>query len=108
MVIDPATTENVFQYFHHAKVIVGAHGAGLANIAVSSRSCSLLELFSPHHIFPYPYTLADAANVNYACMLGDDLGIGTSSERRRRSPRFTVSLEQFLDAVTETCVRSGA
>jgi capsular polysaccharide biosynthesis protein len=52
--------------FRDARVIVAAHGAGLANLAFATKSSALLELYSPDYIRPDCFfTLARARGLTY-------------------------------------------
>ncbi len=57
-------------FFAGAEIIVGAHGAGLTNMAFRTPGMQVLELVPSDHVHPYYYTLADAAGHNYSYLIG--------------------------------------
>ena len=52
--------------FAAASVVVGAHGAGLANLVFSQPGTPVLELVPTDQIHPYYFTLAQAAGLDHA------------------------------------------
>lgn len=63
--------------FRDARMVVAAHGAGLANLVFASPGTALLELFSPDYLRPDCYfTLARRNALAYDCCL-DDVSPGT-------------------------------
>ena len=53
-----------------AEIIVGAHGAALADVLFCNRDSVLVELTPPGHIEPYYYTAAESAGMSYFSILG--------------------------------------
>lgn len=69
--IDPTqmANEDLVRKFGEASLIVGAHGAGLADIALCPPGAKILELVPSDHVQPYYYTLANAADLEYHCLI---------------------------------------
>lgn len=67
---DFANVSNEFTYFREAELVVGAHGAGLTNIAVCRPGSKVMELVPTDHVYPYYYSLAEAAGLDYSCLAG--------------------------------------
>jgi hypothetical protein len=63
---DPAGT---FSQFAQARMVVGPHGAALANLAFCRPGTPVLELMPTDHQYPYWYTLCAAANLPYHVLL---------------------------------------
>jgi len=57
-------------FFAGTDIIVGAHGAGLTNMAFRTPGMQVLELIPSDHVYPYYYTLADAAGHHYSYLIG--------------------------------------
>jgi capsular polysaccharide biosynthesis protein len=57
------------QVFATAEYIVGAHGAGLADIVFSPPGARVLELLPTDHIYPYYFCAAHAAGLAYMAVL---------------------------------------
>ena len=62
------------EFFASASAVVGAHGAGLANLAFCRPGTAVLELIPSDHVHPYFYTLADSAGLDYHCLVGRSQG----------------------------------
>jgi capsular polysaccharide biosynthesis protein len=60
--------------FDSAAVIVAAHGAGLANIAFCRPHTKVLELIPTDNAYPFYYSLAVAAGLDYAYVAGRSIG----------------------------------
>ena len=54
--------------FAAAAVVVGPHGAGLANVAFCQPGTRLLEFMPTAHVRPYYFTLAVRAGIEWACL----------------------------------------
>jgi capsular polysaccharide biosynthesis protein len=80
--------------FSEAELIVGAHGAGLTNIAFA-KPCGVLELFPPAHVAWHYYTLARAAGHDYWYLVGRETG----ADRRPRFRDFEVDVRLVVDTV---------
>ena len=72
-ILDPSKVEDPQKDFAEAAVVVGAHGAALANLAWCRPGTKILELFPSDHIHPYYYSLADSAGLEYSCLVGRSL-----------------------------------
>jgi capsular polysaccharide biosynthesis protein len=56
--------------YPEAEIIIGPHGAALADILFCHPGSVLIELTPPGHIFPYYYTIADSVGMEYFSILG--------------------------------------
>jgi capsular polysaccharide biosynthesis protein len=87
-IYDPAKQEDPFRDFAEAALVVGAHGAAMIHLAWCPPKTRVLELLPSDHIQPYHYTLADAAGLDYHCLV-------CRSERERRSGAIGPSPYNF-------------
>ncbi|QHT66133.1 glycosyltransferase family 61 protein [Rhodocytophaga rosea] len=55
--------------FSNAKVIVAAHGAGLANLAFCKEGTALIELFAPGYIKPTYQVISKKSGIDYTYMI---------------------------------------
>lgn len=62
---NPVEYDRFFLDFSEAAVVVGAHGSGLAGLAFCQPGTKVLEFIPSDHVFPYYYTLAHAAKLDY-------------------------------------------
>ena len=56
--------------FDQAAVVVGAHGAGLANLAFCRRGTRVIEIIPTDNAHPFYYSLALAAQLDYGYLVG--------------------------------------
>jgi len=56
--------------FAAAELVVGAHGAGLSDIAFCAPSTNVIEILPSGHRYPYFATLASASGLNYVAVRG--------------------------------------
>ncbi len=68
-IYNPAEHENQPFDFAEAAIVVGPHGGGLSNLAFCRQGTKVLELIPSDHIYPYYYTLSNAAVLEYSCMV---------------------------------------
>jgi capsular polysaccharide biosynthesis protein len=61
------------EFFSSVEAVVGAHGAQLTNLAWCRPGTKVLELISSDHRYPYYYTVADSAQLEYHCLGGQSL-----------------------------------
>lgn len=54
-----------------AELIIGAHGAGLANIAFAPPACRVIEILSPARLWPTYRAIATRSRLAYGFALGD-------------------------------------
>ena len=79
--------------FAEAEVVIGAHGAALANLAFCQPGTKVFELMPSDHVFPHWYTLSAAADLNYNLIIG-------KSEKERQLPKFGPSpYDFFIDPI---------
>lgn len=60
--------------FYQAKLIVGNHGAGLANLVWGSSDARVVELFSPQFLNDCYFRLAKTMGMSYDYMIAEDIG----------------------------------
>jgi capsular polysaccharide biosynthesis protein len=100
-IYDPSRQDNQPHDFAEAAIIVGPHGSGLADLVFCQRGTTVLELLPSDHLYPYYYTLSDAAGLAYGYLLGD-------STRQRRlgawGPSkydFSINAAEFESALAQ-------
>ena len=70
VIIDPSAASDMEHAFAHADVIVGVHGAALANLAFCRPGTQVLELLPGAQAYPYFFTLAVSGGLQYDCIIG--------------------------------------
>lgn len=86
------------QLFSSAEVIVGAHGAGLANLTFCRQGTKVIEIFSPTYITPLYWTISSFGNLNHNYFIGAFGGLDGTKENRggwRGLDNITVSPRKF-------------
>ncbi|HEX4770479.1 MAG TPA: glycosyltransferase family 61 protein [Bryobacteraceae bacterium] len=61
----------VFDQFQSAEMVVGTHGAAMADAVFCPLHSVFIELTPSKHIYPYDYTIATAANMRYISVLAE-------------------------------------
>jgi len=79
--------------FASAEVVVGAHGAALANLVFCRPGTRVIELFSPRYVNPCYRDLCVAAGLKHAAMIGDNKDWMLSTRHDQPSAPITVSWE---------------
>ncbi len=67
-IYNPAEHDNQPADFAAANVVVGAHGAGLANLVFCQPGTRILEFMPMDHVRPYYFTLAVRTGIDWACL----------------------------------------
>ena len=70
-IYDPAEHPDPPADFAAASIVVGAHGAGLADLAFCRPGTCVLELIPEDHVMPYWYTVSEAGGLRYGYLIGD-------------------------------------
>ena len=92
-IFEPSLHMNTPSRFAEAEVVIGAHGAALANLAFCQPGTKVFELMPSDHVFPHWYTLSAAADLNYNLIIG-------KSEKERQLPKFGPSpYDFFIDPI---------
>ncbi len=53
-----------------AKVVISAHGGGLTNLAFCRPGTTVIELFSPHFVYPCYWVLSNLLHLDYYYLTG--------------------------------------
>ena len=77
--------------FRSARVVVGAHGAALANLAFCRPGTRVIELFSPHYVNPCYWSLCTAAGLLHGGVIGNG-----------RDWVLSLSLDQAYSPITSS------
>jgi prepilin-type processing-associated H-X9-DG protein len=96
--------------FGNARVIVGPHGGGLANILFAQRGCALIELQMDSYVLWMFRLFAAFSGVDYDCVIGRQLGDNYAMSRPVRwidHQAWAVSVTHVLGAVEHTLARTG-
>lgn len=93
-IVDP---HEVFlpQLIAEADVVVGAHGAALADIAFAKKGTKVIELIPSDHMFPYYYSLATAGELEYRLVLGKSEYVRELDESGPSPHPFEVDIDAF-------------
>ncbi len=85
--------------FASAAVVVGAHGAALANLVFCRPGTRVLELVPTDHVFPYYFAIAEAADLEYAYLAGESLSVRADNEVGPSPFDFRVDEASFREAL---------
>ena len=99
-IYNPAEQRDSVFDFGNAGAVIGPHGAALADIVFCPSGARILELVPSDHIYPYYYTLAESAELKYACIVGRSL----TNRRTIRGPSqydFTINIDELKRAMDD-------
>ena len=85
--------------FRSARVVVGAHGAALANLAFCRPGTRVVELFSPLYVNPCYRSLCLAAGLLHGAVIGNARDWVLSLSFNRASSPITASWELVEEAL---------
>ncbi|QHT67884.1 glycosyltransferase family 61 protein [Rhodocytophaga rosea] len=97
------TFQQQVNLFGSAKVIIGPHGAGWANLVFCEPGTTAIELFASEYIIPVYYDLANKAGVNYQYMACES---DASAENVKQGMRLNLlvdlnQLKPMLETIME-------
>ena len=75
--LETLSVEQQAQLFANAKVIVGPHGAGLANTVFCSPGTQIVELTSPRYIRTYYWIVSHHIGLEHYCIQGEGVECST-------------------------------
>ncbi|MDB5141430.1 MAG: capsular polysaccharide biosynthesis protein [Mucilaginibacter sp.] len=83
-IVDPEnfTVAEQAKIFSNAKVVLGAHGAGLANIVFCKPGSIIVDIYAPQWIMPCYWVLANKIGLRYSYLIGEN---GTDNNRDRNA-----------------------
>jgi hypothetical protein len=73
-IFEPEKNENPQFRFAQSNFVISAHGSALADILFCEEGTKILELIPSDHIYPYWYTLSEAASLEYHYIVGKSIG----------------------------------
>src|SRR4051794_3291511 len=85
--------------FAEAELVVGPHGAGLANLAFCRPGTRVIEILPTDNAHPFYYSLAVAAGIDYSYLLGRSVANRDSDAFGPSPYDFDVNLEDLRVAI---------
>ena len=98
-IVDPREVD-LPQLIAEAEIIIGAHGAAMADIAFATPGTKIIELIPSDHMFPYFYSLAVAAALDYRVVIGASEHVRELDETGPSPYSFEVDLEALSMALS--------
>jgi capsular polysaccharide biosynthesis protein len=101
-VFEPTAGEDPRKAFAEAAIVVGGHGAGLADLAFCRPGTAVLELLPETHAMPFFYTLAGSAGLEYGYLVGPAMPPANARAHPRKydfridEAEFRVALDAML------------
>lgn len=108
VIIDSSTTPNLEDAFANADVIIGAHGAAMANLAFCRPGTCVLELLPSAQAYPFFFTLAFGGELQYDCIIGkSDVEHEPHHPLQPRNSvhDFTIDREDYINALDRIAPR---
>lgn len=101
--------EEQAKLFASAKIIVSAHGAGLAHLTFCKEGTTLLELFSEHYIKPTYQIISKRRDINYQYMICEsDIKGKPKTIREANESHLTVNLEELEKKLRQLTISDTA
>lgn len=97
--------QNQIAHFADADVVVGSEGSAMANLIFCKPGTKVLELLASDHIFPYYYSIAMSADLQYNCIVGDSLGKRKNSSIGASPFDFDIDEALFRQALEDITSR---
>jgi capsular polysaccharide biosynthesis protein len=94
------------ELFASAKVIISAHGAGLANLSFCREGTHVIELFSKHYVKPTYQIISKRGKLNYkyiTCESGENDKISNMEEANKS--HIHVDLPELTQVLNKVKVR---
>ena len=89
------------EFFASVDAVIGAHGAAMANLAYCKPGTRVLELIPTDHVYPYFYTLAESAKLDYHALAGKSLGSRPTGSFGPSPFDFFVDPQEFRATLIE-------
>ncbi|MDJ0701721.1 MAG: glycosyltransferase family 61 protein [Leptolyngbyaceae cyanobacterium MO_188.B28] len=97
-----AVGANALKDFAEASVVIGATGAGLANLVFCQPGTKVLELIPSDHVHSYFCSLSQAAKLQYGYLAGHSTGRREPSLTGPSPYDFLIDEDEFHDALSKT------
>ncbi|WP_083076528.1 glycosyltransferase family 61 protein [Akkermansia glycaniphila] len=97
----PRSVQEQLQLFREASLIIGPHGAGLANALWSTMSPHILEIQSSAWFFPSFRIMSAANQSHYNVLIDRSYGEKLRVEENNNTGNLTVNPERFENAVLQ-------
>ena len=88
------------ELFAAADIIIGAHGAGLANMVFCAPGTTVIEYMAPRYVFGCWHNLADRCGLDYHLIGGSDLDLEIDHGWSHQKDDFDVDLPRLQSLVT--------
>ncbi|MGN7358662.1 glycosyltransferase family 61 protein [Paenibacillus sp. SAF-054] len=75
LLLEDMSTAEQIGLFASARVIVGAHGAGLTNLAFCHPGTKVIEMFHPGHVMPVYWMISNHNQLDYYMMYGREASV---------------------------------
>ncbi len=62
------------QILSQAQIVISPHGSGLSNIVFCQVKTIIIEIFSPHYVYPCYWLISNLMNLDYYYLMGEVIG----------------------------------
>jgi capsular polysaccharide biosynthesis protein len=100
-IYDPTEHIESHRDFAEAAIVVGGSGSGLTGLAFCQPGTKVLELIPTDHVYPYYYTLCDAAGLEYGCLVCQSVHERGQDPWGPSSYNFNVNENEFESALAQ-------
>lgn len=89
--------------FRDAEIVVGVHGAGLANIVFCTPGSAIVEICPPRYVSGCFYHLGSAVGLHYSVVVGDGFDATNDHGWAFQMEDFTVNTKALASAIKDVC-----
>ena len=87
------------ELFADAEVILGVHGAGLANLIFAPRGSIVVEIYDPEHLTPSNYLLSASLEQRYWALVGENESTRQSKPVRKGYDDVSVRVDELMQTL---------
>ncbi len=98
-IFDPSAESGQAENFASASLIVGVHGAALANLAFCAPATRVIEILPTDHCFPFFFALAASHGLDYRCVLAPSEQYRPQDDIKASPYSYSVDIGMVLEAI---------
>jgi hypothetical protein len=84
IMLENMTLQEQIEVFHSAKIVIGAHGAGLANLVFSEPGTKVIELFGSQYVNAQYWFISRHMNLDYRFIIESRKKVNRKRKRKKR------------------------
>jgi capsular polysaccharide biosynthesis protein len=102
VILEELSVVDQINLFVSAEMIIGPHGAGLANLVFCNPGTKVIELFSPGYVNVMYWRLCNHVNLDYYYVIGQDVNM--SGDKAQSTNHISIDIQQLIATLALTSV----